>query len=70
MSSYRMLTVHVVRMLSQDVFVEFLCFVEFTHRLVQTGQIVGGGNRNGVVVTLVMLAFGFGPFERRKEVFL
>lgn len=64
------LTVHIVWMLPQDVFVEFLSFVEFTHCLVQAGQIVGGGDRNGVVVMLVMFSFGFGPLERCKKVFL
>lgn len=51
-------------MFSEDVFVEFLGFVEFTHSLVQTGQIVGGGDRNGIVVMLVMLSFGFGSLQR------
>lgn len=37
---YIILTVHVVRMLSQDVFVEFLSFVKFTHGFVQAGQVV------------------------------
>lgn len=65
-----MLTVDIVWMLSQDVFVQFLCFVEFTHCLVQTGQIVGGGHRNGIVVMLVVLPFSFGALQRCEEVFL
>lgn len=65
-----MLTVHIVRMLSEDVFVEFLSFVEFTHGLVQTGQIVGGGDRNGIVVMLVMLPLSFGPVQRCQKIFL
>lgn len=59
-----MLTIHIVGMFSEDVFVEFLGFVEFTHSLVQTGQIIGGGDRNGIVVMLVMLSFGFGSLQR------
>lgn len=59
-----MLTVHIIRMLSQDVFVEFLGFVEFIHSLVQASQIVGGGDRDGIVVMLVMLSLGFGSFQR------
>jgi len=58
-----MLTVHIVRMLSQDVFVEFLSLVEFTHGLVQTGQVVGGGDRNGIVVMLVVLSLSFGSVQ-------
>lgn len=58
-----MLTVNIVWMLSQDVFVQFLCFMEFTHRLVQTGQIVGCGHRNGIVVMLIMFSFSFGPLQ-------
>lgn len=65
-----MLTVHVVGMLSQDVFVEFLSLVKFTHGLVQAGQIVRRSDRNSVVVMLVMLPFSFGPLQRRKKVFL
>lgn len=57
-------------MLSQDVFVELLRFVELAHGLVQTRQVVGGGDRDGVVVMLVVLSLGLGPLQRRKEVFL
>ena len=57
-------------MLSQDVFVEFFGFVEFTQGLVQAGQVVGSGDRDGVVVVLIVLALGLGPLQRRKEVFL
>lgn len=57
------LTVHIVWMLSQDVFVQFLCFMEFTHRLVQTGQIVGCGHGNGIVVMLIMFSFSSGPLQ-------
>lgn len=58
-----MLTVDIVWMLSQDVFVQFLCFVEFAHCLIQTGQIVGGGDRNGIVVMLIVLPFSFGALK-------
>ena len=57
-------------MLSEDVFVEFLGFVEFTQGLVQAGQVVGRGDGDGVVVMLIMLALRLGPLQRRKEVFL
>lgn len=57
-------------MLSQDVFVEFLSFMEFAHCLIQAGKIVGSGDRNGIVVMFIMLSFSFGPLQRRKEVFL
>lgn len=51
-------------MLSENIFVELLGFVEFTHCLVETGQVVGGGDRNGIVVMLVMLSLSFGPLQR------
>lgn len=57
-------------MLSQDVFVEFLSFMEFTHCLIQAGQIVGSGDRNGIVVMFIMLSFSFGPLQRCEKVFL
>ena len=57
-------------MLSEDVFVEFLGFVEFTQGLVQAGQVVGRGDGDGVVVMLIVLALRLGPLQRRKEVFL
>lgn len=69
-TSVFVLTVHIVWMLSQDVFVQFLCFMEFTHRLVQTGQIVGRGHRNGVVVMLIVFSFSFGTLQWCKKVFL
>lgn len=50
-------------MLPEDVFIEFLSFVELTHGLVQTGQVVGGGDRNGVVVMLVVLALSFSSVQ-------
>lgn len=59
-----MLTVHIVWMLPEDVFVEFLSFMEFTHRLVETGQIVGGGDRNGIVIMLIVFSLSFGTFQR------
>lgn len=65
-----MLTVHIVRMLSKDVFVEFLSFVEFTHCLIKAGKVIGSSDGNGIVVMLVMFSFSFGPLQRCKEVFL
>lgn len=58
-----MLTVNIVWMLSQDVFVQFLSFMEFTHCLIQPGQIVRCGHRNGIVVMLIMFSFSFGPLQ-------
>ena len=57
-------------MFSQDVFVKFFSFVEFTHGLIQPSQIVGGGHRDGIVVMLIMLSLSFGPVQRCKKVFL
>lgn len=57
-------------MFSQDVFVEFLSFMEFAHCFVQAGQIIWSGDRNGIVVMLIVFPFSFGPFERCKKVFL
>lgn len=65
-----LLTVHVVGMLPQDVLVELLGLVELTHGLVQTGQVVGGGDRDGVVVMLVVFSLSFGSLQRCEEVFL
>lgn len=63
-------TVDVVGVLAQNVFVELLGLVELAHGLVEPGQVVGGGDRDGVVVVLVVLALSFGPFQGGQEIFL
>lgn len=57
-------------MLPEDVFIEFLSFVEFTHGLVQTGQIVRRGHRNSIVVMLVVFSLSFRSVQGCKEIFL
>ena len=42
-------------MLLEDLLVEQLCPVEVVGGLMETGKVVGGGDRDGAVVGLVML---------------
>lgn len=44
--------------------------MEFTHCLIESGQIVGGGDRNGIVVMLIMLSLCFGSVKGCKKIFL
>ena len=55
------LTVHIVRMFSKDVFVERLCFVKLTQGFVKTGQVVCCSYRDCVIITFISLTFLFAP---------
>ncbi len=70
MNTAMMHTVHIVGMLSQDVLVEFLSLVELAHGFIESGQVIGGCDGDGVVVVLIMLALSFCPLQRSQEVFL
>lgn len=54
--------VDVVRMLLEDVLVEFVGPIEAAHGLVETRQIVGHRDGDRIVVLDVVLSFGLGPF--------
>lgn len=64
------LTINVIRMFSQNVFIELFRFVKFTHGLVEPGQVVGCCHRDGIVVMLIMLSLCFCTVQRCQEVFL
>lgn len=70
MNTAMMHTVHIVGMLSQDVLVEFLSLVELAHGFIESGQVIGGCDGDGVVVVLIMLTLSFCPLQRSQEVFL
>lgn len=63
-------TVDIVGMLSQDVLVKLLSLMELAHGLVESCQVIGRGDGDGVVIVFVMFALGFRPLQRCQEVFL
>lgn len=66
----RPLTVHVVRMLLQNILIKFLSSVTLTKALIESCEIVCGGDGDGVVVLRVHFRFHFCSRQRLLEMFL
>lgn len=57
------IAIHIIRMLLQNIFVQLLSLIEGAERLAEARLIIGGGDRDGIVVLRVLLCLPSGPFQ-------